>query len=129
MNRMISLGLFCLLAVGCATNPGGGSGNGNVNGNTAGTTVEVSIDNSAFTPASVTVHVGYTVRWTNHQVGVPHTVTSGNPGDADAGALFDSGAIEPGQSFSLTFTEQGTFRYFCDFHEEIMRDATVTVEP
>lgn len=99
----------------------------NVNDNTDGSITDVSIQNIAFMPSSVMIPVGTTVRWTNNETAnIPHTVTSGNPGDADSGSLFDDGML-PGESFMFTFEQVGTFTYFCEFHPTIMRDATVIV--
>ena len=67
----------------------------------------VTIDNFAFSPASVNVKVGQQVTWTNKQ-GVDHTVT------ADGGA-FDQ-AMPSGATFSFTFTKAGTFPYHCNIH-------------
>lgn len=78
--------------------------------------VSVSIQNSAFSPREVTITVGQTVRWTNEDP-VFHTVTSGNPGDADAGALFDSNTIISFDSFTHQFNEVGEFVYFSKLDE------------
>lgn len=72
---------------------------------------QIKMANSAFSPREITIKVGQTVRWTNDDP-VVHTVTSGNPGDADAGALFDSGDLIPFDSFSHQFNEVGEFAYF-----------------
>lgn len=73
--------------------------------------VQVDIQNSAFMPKEITIQVGQTVRWTNEDP-VFHTVTSGNPGDADAGALFDSNDLLPFDSFTHEFNDVGEFVYF-----------------
>jgi plastocyanin len=62
----------------------------------------------AFDPASVTVHVGTTVTWTNNDT-VPHTVTATD-------GSFNSGNLNPGESFSFTFDGAGTFDYICNYH-------------
>lgn len=36
-------------------------------------------------------------------------------GESDS-ALFDSGSLNPGDIFMFTFTDEGTFEYFCKFH-------------
>ncbi|MRS04355.1 hypothetical protein EG832_14240 [bacterium] len=69
---------------------------------------EVEIEDFAYVPATITVKVGTTVTWTNKDT-VRHTVT------ADSG-LFDSGLFGKGESFSYTFTEAGTYSYFCIPH-------------
>jgi plastocyanin len=82
----------------------------------AGSTVGV-YDNY-FEPATITVAPGTTVRWTNHGQH-RHTVTSDTK-------LFDSGELGPGESYSYTFKDPGTYRYSCRIHPKDMR-GTVTV--
>ena len=77
----------------------------------------VQIVDMAFAPAEVTVTVGDTVTWTNGDPMI-HTVTS------TTGA-FDSGDLDEGESYSLTFTEPGTFAYLCSPHP--FMTGTVTV--
>jgi len=91
---------------------------------------EVAIQGLAFVPKAVTINQGGTVRWTNHDL-VLHTVTSGNPIDANPGILFDSGDLAAGQSYMHQFNVAGTFTYFCRHHPTTpaMVDATVTVIP
>jgi amicyanin len=91
----------------------------------SGPTMAVSITTSgtfAFSPASITIKVGTTVTWTNN-TSAPHTVTS------DDGTTFDSGLntpIQPGATFSFTFTKAGTFAYHCQIHP--FMKATVIVQ-
>lgn len=71
----------------------------------------------SYAPKTLTVAVGTTVEWENED-SAGHTVTSGNPGDADFGTIFDSGfpLIKPGDSWEHTFDATGTFPYFCQVH-------------
>jgi plastocyanin len=62
-----------------------------------------------FEPATLEVPTGTTVTWTN-ETGIAHTV-SGATLDFE-----DSGYLDPGQSFSQTFTEPGVYVYKCDPH-------------
>jgi plastocyanin len=62
-----------------------------------------------FSQASISIQVGDTVTWTWQASG--HSVTSGVPGAASG--LFDSGIKSSGSTFSHTFTDPGTFPYFC----------------
>lgn len=71
-------------------------------------TVAVSAIDDEFSPRSVTIAAGDTVRWSNDGDNV-HTVTS------DEGA-FDSGTLEAGAAFSFTFGEPGTYPYYCQVH-------------
>lgn len=68
----------------------------------------VTIVNFAFSPASITVAVDSKVTWTNKD-SVAHNVTS-------ATGLFSSGLINPGASYSYTFTAAGTYNYTCTIH-------------
>ncbi len=93
---------------------GGDDGNG---GNDPGPN-EVWIDEMAFGPFNLTVSVGSTVTWTNHDA-VSHTVTS------DALDQFDSGTMTNGETFQFTFTEVGQYLYHCALHPEMHGMITV----
>src|SRR6266704_2706077 len=69
---------------------------------------EITIDNFTFTPKELTVPVGTTVKWVNHD-DIPHTV-------ANKDKLFRSKALDTDDSFSYTFASVGTFDYFCGLH-------------
>ncbi len=83
---------------------------------------EIFIQAMAFASGSKTIAVGTTLKWTNLD-GVSHTVTSGTPG-SPSGA-FDSGKIAPQGSFSFTFNQKGTFRYYCRIHANMTAIITV----
>ena len=70
--------------------------------------VGVSIVFRAYQPATTTVNVGETVKWTNLGFG-PHTVTA-------LGGMFDSGRLEVNETFSVTFTTPGSYPYACTVH-------------
>jgi plastocyanin len=72
-------------------------------------TQTIDIRNFAYSPSSITVSVGTTVKWENKD-SVLHTVTS------DSGSELDSGNMATGQSFSHTFNTVGTFAYHCAIH-------------
>lgn len=86
-------------------------------------TVNVQAVNYEFVPASRTVTVDDTVRWTF--TGEIHTVTSGIPGAPVANG-FNSGQRDGG-SFEVKFERPGTFPYFCEIHSEQMF-GTITVK-
>ena len=69
---------------------------------------EVSIQGSAFSPASLTVPVNTTVKWTNLD-SFTHTVTSDSP-------LFNSGSIPGNGTYTFQFTAKGTYPYHCSIH-------------
>lgn len=62
---------------------------------------------ASFSPASVTVAVGATVTWTNHD-NTTHTTTSST-------GLW-SGNLAPGATFSRAFPTAGTFDFKCTIH-------------
>jgi plastocyanin len=74
----------------------------------SGGTVTVDMKNIAFSPNSVTVKVGQTVKWVNQDT-VAHNVT------AQSGA-FKSTNFGPGGSFTFKATKPGTFGYVCTIH-------------
>lgn len=63
---------------------------------------------SHYLPYYIQVNSGTTVTWTNKD-SVAHTVTS-------TSKLFDSGLIQPGQSFSYDFKTAGEYDYYCVLH-------------
>jgi plastocyanin len=81
--------------------------------------VPVSIVSRAYQPAELMVEAGQTVVWTNRGFG-PHTVTA-------AGGEFDSGRINAGESFKVTFTTPGTFAYACTIHPSMHGKVSVLV--
>ena len=91
--------------------------------------VTVVMRNIAFNPSTVMIHVGQTVTWRNDDT-APHTTTSGScPGGVCTPAAgWDSGTLNPGQSFAHQFTTTGTFPYFCRIHGAMMQ-GTIVVMP
>ncbi len=84
---------------------------------------EVEARNFVFSPDTVFIEVGETVRWTVTQG--QHTVT-GDPAQAQApasvrlppgAATFDSGFLDEGETFEHTFQVAGVYKYFCIPHE------------
>ena len=70
--------------------------------------MQVSIDNFSFLPKSLIVPAGTMVTWTNRD-DIPHTVTSKEK-------KFTSQALDTDEQFSFTFTDPGTYAYFCAIH-------------
>ncbi len=75
-----------------------------------------------YDPEIINVAIGTTVAWDNVDNTV-HTVTSGQ---ADADGAFDSEMMSAGDVFEFTFTETGTYDYYCSFHSWMV--GTVNVE-
>ena len=80
----------------------------------------VTIDRSAFQPATLTIKPGDTVVWVNKDI-VSHTATSATP------KVFESGTIDTGKSWKKVFTAKGDFPYHCRFHPTMK--ATLRVQP
>jgi plastocyanin len=80
----------------------------------------VHIANLAFVGGALRVRAGTRVRWVNEDQ-VPHSVTA-NDGS------FDSGLIEPSQSFEHAFDHAGTFAYHCTPHPFMRGVVLVTAE-
>jgi plastocyanin len=74
----------------------------------SGATTTATIHGFAFTPGTIEIAAGGTVTWKNGDE-IAHTVTS-------ADGSFTSPLIEPGTSWSYTFTKPGTFTYSCTPH-------------
>lgn len=78
----------------------------------------VGIKDHKYAPTILTVPVGATVTWTNHDED-PHTVTS-------ATSAFTSRGLSNEETFAQTFTRPGTYAYFCALHPQMK--ATVVVK-
>lgn len=65
------------------------------------------------------------ITWTNNDSQI-HTATSGAPGSADSGSIFDSGILSPGASFSFTFDEPGDIPYYCTLHPQMVGTVNVS---
>jgi plastocyanin/uncharacterized cupredoxin-like copper-binding protein len=68
----------------------------------------IAIQGFAFQPETASVPAGTELTWTNEDPEA-HTVTA----DDDS---FDSGPIEPGQTYSVSLDESGAVTYFCAIH-------------
>ena len=76
-----------------------------------------------FSPVRIEVVLGTTVTWTNKDA-VPHDVTVA-PVVMSSSDGSESGLLLPGQSFSYTFTSQGTFQYHCLEHPGMVGEVIV----
>jgi amicyanin len=86
-----------------------------------GATHAVAIVDFAFSPATLTITAGDTVVWTNEDPMI-HTATSVN-------GAFDSGDLEQGEAYSLTFTTAGTYDYLCTPHPTMTGRIVVVAAP
>ncbi len=91
-------------------------------GGSAASVTTVDIMASYFSPQTVTIDTGGTIRWraVQYYSGTPyiHTTTS------DAG-LWDSGDMNLGSTFVYTFTTAGTYDYHCNNHATMTGTITV----
>ena len=98
--------------------------------------IEVSISSLAFMPPSISVKAGSKVTWRNDEP-ITHTVTSGAYTGVDTttglrsgqrpDGLFNARLEGQGDTFTYTYTEPGTYSYYCDIHYGM--NATVVVTP
>lgn len=98
--------------------------NGNNGSTNPPAAADVTMEGLSFLPGELTVEVGSTVTWRNES-SVIHTVTSGTDGTHDG--LFDSGNLGPDEEFSYTFTEEGSYPYYCIPHVNQGMTGTITV--
>jgi plastocyanin len=82
---------------------------------------EVAIKDFAFSPQTLTVKKGTTLTWTNQDT-AKHTVTPDQPGDI----LKGSELLGQGETYRVTFTEAGTYTYFCEPHPYMKGTIEVT---
>jgi plastocyanin len=120
---------LALAVAGCGLGGGGLFAPANPTGDDTGNpqVQDVSITDTGYNPSTVRIAVGDSVLWTNNGA-TDHTVTSGNPGDPDAGSVFGSGPIAPGATFTFTFNVTGDFVYFSTSQPLVLRNAHVIVE-
>jgi plastocyanin len=98
MSLFAAMGLLAVLAV--AARAGGAP-------------LQVTIDNFAFSPATLQVPVGGAVEWVNND-DIPHKVV------ADDHTTFSSKALDTGDHYAFTFTRAGVYSYFCAIHPKMV---------
>jgi plastocyanin len=49
------------------------------------------------------------------------------PGTGTGPASFGSATLDPGQTFSITFTAAGSYNYYCTIHSYAVMHGTITV--
>lgn len=115
MKKLIFAGLLVLAA--CSASDPTATADANV--------VNVTIQPNTFAPASLTIKVGQTVRWTWE--GGTHNVVSGQT-CADSDGNFRSGSPQGGGTFDHTFAVAGTFPYHCEVHCDMGMTGTIIVQ-
>ena len=96
----------------------------------------VGMTDMGFVPPAITVDVGTKVVWKNSSPVIHNVVDDASKAVSTvdvklpAGASpFDSGFMQPGQSFSRVFTQPGVYRYVCTLHEGSGMKGVVIVRP
>jgi plastocyanin len=79
---------------------------------------DVKIDNFTFTPETLNVKQGTVVKWTNVD-DIPHSIVMVN-------GKTHSRALDTSDAFSFTFTEPGSYDYFCGLHPHMKGKIIVT---
>jgi plastocyanin len=69
--------------------------------------------NTCYIPSKISIRQGESVTWLNEDAAF-HSVTSGTYENPNG--MFDSGHLDPNESFTVKFEESGTFDYFCTLH-------------
>ena len=89
-----------------------------------------------FVPAAITVNAGDKVVWKNSSPVIHNVVDDASKAlsvvdvQLPSGVRpFDSGLLQPGQSFSRVFREPGVYRYVCTLHEGSGMKGVVVVRP
>lgn len=91
-------------------------------------------DDMRFVPEQLEIAAGDTVVWVNDGA-MPHTSTN-KPGTAgvpehnvlpDGAAPWDSGLLDPGETFRRVFTVPGDYAYLCFLHEAAGMVGGITV--
>jgi plastocyanin len=72
---------------------------------------QVMIDNFVYNPVPLTVKVGTTVTWINHD-DIPHTVDSPE-------GKFKSAALDTDDKFEYRFTAAGEYPFYCRIHPKM----------
>lgn len=83
--------------------------------------VAVDARDATFRPKNVVIAPGTTVRWTNRDREILHTVTK----VAGPGEDFDSGNIYPGMTYERRFDVPGRVDYVCTLHDGQVGSVTV----
>ncbi|MEU4296797.1 plastocyanin/azurin family copper-binding protein [Kitasatospora aureofaciens] len=81
----------------------------------------VTIKNFAFAPATLTVKAGTKVTWSNTDPDA-HTVTS----KQGSGGPLQSTALATNDAYSYTFTQPGSYAYYCTIHPFMTATVVVT---
>jgi plastocyanin len=80
--------------------------------------ISLTIGNFTFKPDAITVPIGTKIVWENDD-DIPHSIV-------ETTGKFHSQALDTEDKFSFTFTQAGTFDYFCGLHPHMVGKVVVT---
>ncbi len=93
--------------------------------------VPVSIGDNFFSPASMTIISGDTVKWTYATGSSAHTTTCDGTGGTtlpSGGTTWDSGVLSAGGIYKKAINVPGNYTYICTIHGTAM-SGTIVVQP
>jgi plastocyanin len=141
---LIRVGLVSVFVAGAACGGSSPSSNSGVNNNPPGApgppgpqVVNVSMIDNQFSPATPTVKVGTTVKWTNNGSS-PHTTTSDASPPVWNSTVTPGGTTScdpygyncqpgsPAGTYQRSFDTAGTYQYHCELHPQMRGTITVT---
>ncbi|ABB57118.1 plastocyanin [Synechococcus elongatus] len=75
--------------------------------------IKMGADNGmlAFEPSTIEIQAGDTVQWVNNKLAPHNVVVEGQPELSHKDLAFS-----PGETFEATFSEPGTYTYYCEPH-------------
>lgn len=124
------LSVLGLAACGGSSSMSPSSGSNPTGGGGGAVSASVTIANTAYSPSTITINAGGSVKWTNTDA-VTHSVTADAAGGFDSnltGSMPDQyGGSSGGGTFTQKFASAGTFAYHCTYHAAM--HGTVTVNP
>lgn len=98
----------------------------------------INLSSLMFDPSTITVPVGTTITWRSDE-SITHTVTSGRyegvdettglRSSQDPDGTFNAKLEGKGKTFSFTFTEPGSYTYYCDIHQGMNATIVVVATP
>ena len=95
--------------------------------------IPVTIQDYSFSPANIEIISGDTVKWTYVSSGADiHTTTCDGTNQSTLplnGTVWNSGNLNPGDTFKKRITIPGTYTYICLIHGFSMMSGTIVVKP
>ena len=130
-----SAGALVLAACGASSSPSPSTASSSGSGGGGGSTTTVKMtDELKFDPATISIKTGDTVHWDNvasishSSTDDPSKAATASDAKLPSGAQpWDSGLLNPGQTFDHQFSVAGEYDYFCIPHEGAGMKGHITV--